>query len=139
LRRFGAQASAEIEALLERWLANGALDDARWAELRARHLHERGKPVAAIRADLRAHVAADLVEPALATLREPGPDPDREAALRLARRRRLGPFRPPEQRLAHRMRDLAALQRAGFGLQVARRLIEAEDGAAAAAWAAGEE
>ena len=44
----------------------------------------------------------------------------------LARRRRLGPWRSGPERAARRDRDLAALARAGFDLQTARAVIDAE-------------
>jgi len=43
-----------------------------------------------------------------------------------ARRRRLGPYRMPEVRAERRDKDLAALARAGFDYDTARRVIEAE-------------
>ena len=45
----------------------------------------------------------------------------------LARRRRLGPFRLPEQRADRRTKDLAAMARAGFAFDVARKVIDATD------------
>ncbi|MDE0409722.1 MAG: RecX family transcriptional regulator, partial [Alphaproteobacteria bacterium] len=44
----------------------------------------------------------------------------------LARRRRLGPWRDPAERAARRQKDLAAMARAGFRLDVARQVIDAE-------------
>lgn len=44
----------------------------------------------------------------------------------LARRRRLGPFRRTG-REEHREKDMAALGRAGFGYQIARKVVDAED------------
>lgn len=47
---------------------------------------------------------------------------------RYARRRRLGPFtRDPSTRRDHRQEHLAALGRRGFGYDVARRVIDADD------------
>jgi len=51
---------------------------------------------------------------------------DLAAAIAFARRRRIGPFRLDAARDASRERDLAALGRAGFGYELARRVIEAE-------------
>ncbi len=48
------------------------------------------------------------------------------AALAHARRRRLGPCRPPAARKSMREKDLASLARAGFAYDVARRVVEAE-------------
>ena len=46
------------------------------------------------------------------------------AACRLAQRRRFGPFRPPDKVGDFRQRDLAALARAGFAYDIARRVID---------------
>jgi regulatory protein len=51
---------------------------------------------------------------------------DLAAALALAKRRRLGPFRSPGVRAANRMRDLAALGRAGFAYDIARQVIDGD-------------
>ena len=52
-------------------------------------------------------------------------EPDLAAAIRLAKKRRLGPFRLKE-RAEMRQKDLAALARAGFDFDTCRRVIEAE-------------
>ena len=49
-----------------------------------------------------------------------------EAAKALARRRRLGPWRHPAERAARREKDLAAMARAGFRLDAARQVIDAD-------------
>ncbi len=126
-----AQAEAWIEAVLARLQRAGWLDDARHAETRAGALFRRGESRRAIAARLAADgLERDLIRAALAGLADesPGPDPDLAAAAILARRRRLGPYRPDgEARAAHRQRDLAALARKGFGPAVARRVLDAED------------
>ena len=57
---------------------------------------------------------------------EVGTDAELAAAVRLAQRKRLGPFRPAALRAGHRDRDLAAMARAGFDYATARRVIDAE-------------
>lgn len=51
---------------------------------------------------------------------------EEQAAQAYAKRRRLGPYRRPDQRAAHRDRDLAALARAGFAYGLARRVVDRE-------------
>ncbi len=53
------------------------------------------------------------------------PDAELSAALTLARRRRLGPWRPAETRDAMRAKDLGALARAGFSRAVAVEVVDA--------------
>jgi len=127
----GRQAAASaIDAVLRRLVGSGLLDDARYAEVRAASLARRGLSLSAIRRDLGARgVARPEIEAALAAIKGDagGTDAaDLAAALALARRRRLGPFRVEGQRAAFRMRDLAALGRAGFAFEVAKRVVDGE-------------
>ena len=86
-------------------------------------LARRGGSRRGIQATLAAKgVAAETVQQALATF---DPEAEQAAALALARRRRLGPFRPAATRAAHRLRDLGVLARAGFPHEIARAVIDA--------------
>jgi len=121
-------AHAAMTRVLDRLAAQGLLDDRRFAEARARSLLARGRSTAAIRAALRDKgVDPARADAAVAGLVEETTSPDLRAALALARRRRLGPFRPPDARAVWRDRDLAAMARAGFPRDVACRVIDARD------------
>lgn len=123
-----AAALAAAEAVVARIAARGLLDDGRFAEGRARSLLARGRPVAAIRAALREKgVDAAHAEDAIAALTHETPAPDLAAALALARRRRLGPYRPAGTRAARRDKDLGVMARAGFAREIARRIVDAAD------------
>jgi regulatory protein len=120
-----------IEATVRRFVLAGAIDDKEFAQTKARALHRRGTSSRMTRRKLAlAGVDADTLDRALDALDEElDTDPERRewrAAVALARRRRLGPFRPEAQRADRRNRDLAAMARAGFALSVARKVIEAE-------------
>lgn len=122
-----AEGVALVDDLIGRYRRSGLLDDAVFAEGRSRSLHRRGKPLRAIAQGLaQKGVDAGIIDQTLRRLAEEVPDADHAAALALARRRRLGPFRLPEQRTEYRLRDLAVLGRAGFSAEVARRVIDAE-------------
>jgi regulatory protein len=122
------EGAAAVEALIAELLDAGLLDDARYAGERARVLHRRGASARAIRAGLLAKgVEVALIDQALAGLREEAAEPELAAALTYARRRRLGPYRSPTARAGLREKDLAALGRQGFGYDLARRIIEADD------------
>lgn len=122
---------AMVEALVARFVATGLVDDRAYAAARAASLHRRGASKRAIAANLRDKaVAPDLIAASLETLEandsgEPTADEsiDWAAAVSLARRRRLGPFRPEAERAAHRDKDLAAFARAGFSYAIATRLL----------------
>ncbi|WP_298380055.1 regulatory protein RecX [Azospirillum sp.] len=118
-----------VDALIERYVRANLLNDDTYAQMRTESLHRRGASTRAIAQKLAAKgINRDGADKALETLREDvGPDLDLTAALALAKRRRLGVYRLPEARAAHRDKDMAALGRAGFGYDVARRVVDAED------------
>lgn len=122
-----AQAAEWVEAAIAKLARLGYVDDAAYAGQKAASLHRRGRAVQAIRAALAAKgVGADLAAAAIETLAADEGNPDFTAAVTLARRRRLGPFRPPELRAETRARDLATLARAGFDFDTARRVVDAD-------------
>ncbi|MDX1484429.1 MAG: RecX family transcriptional regulator [Alphaproteobacteria bacterium] len=125
-----AEGRAMVADLIARYRRAGLIDDAAFAQARAKTLHARGVARRAIAARLRAKgVGAAEIEAALAALADGETDAaevDLAAARRTAQRRRLGPWRPAEQRAARRERDLAALARAGFPYPVAKAVIDGE-------------
>ena len=119
-----AQGRIWVEELIARFVRCGLLDDRRFAQARSRSLLERGTSFRAIALKLRARgVASDEIRLAVESLREGGTDRELEAALALARRRRLGPYRREGEREDRRARDLAALVRAGFPFSLAKKVI----------------
>lgn len=115
-----------VAALIARYQASGLLNDTAFAEAKTASLHRRGGSTRAIRQKLTAKgVGEDDIARALAERQEiSSGDPDLEAALALCRRRRLGPHRPESAREAARDKDLAALGRAGFDYETARRAVD---------------
>lgn len=121
-----------IDAVIAKFERLGYLDDAAYAAMRARGLHARGTPVRGIRFKLQQKgVADDDIDAALLHLEaeERTPNLDLAAAVRLARRRRLGPYRSgdAEIRRERSEKDLATLARAGFSYDIARQVMDAPD------------
>ncbi|GBD40727.1 Regulatory protein RecX [bacterium HR39] len=107
---------AFAEAKVRRWLARG-VPPARIAV----RLHERG-----VDPEVVAAVLAGSAEGREAAEAEAAADAEVAAARAYVARRRLGPYRPPEERARMRERDLAALARAGFSCAAARAALEEE-------------
>lgn len=115
--------SAAIDRLIDRFTELGYLNDRRFAERLVEALRLRGASTRAIRERLRTRgVRSDLVEEVLKPTSDSRED-DFTAALALVKRRRLGAYRPAEQQKERYQRDLAALARAGFSFDVARRAL----------------
>jgi regulatory protein len=117
--------TAQIEALLTRYQASGLLDDARFAGALAAGLRRRGASSRAVVQKLRFRgVDTEIATQALKGLdAEAGVDAELQAARAFVRRRRIGPHRPEAERAQKRHKDLGALARAGFSMDVARRAL----------------
>lgn len=119
-----------VEAVIEDLRRAGLIDDARYAGMKARSLFNSGRSGRAIGAYLAQRgVTSEVIGDALESRAEEAgnpEEPDLEAARRFARKKRLGPHRPPEQRAEKRERDMAALGRAGFSWHIARAVVDEE-------------
>jgi regulatory protein len=120
-----------IEAVVQKFVTAGLLDDKAFAQTKARSLHRRGASNRLTRQRLQAAgIDQDTVDSAMISLDdELGADPqsrELKAAAAFARRRRLGPYRTKD-REPNRQRDLAALARAGVAYDFARKVIDAVD------------
>ena len=120
-----------IEAVVAKFVDAGVIDDKAFAQTKARSLHRRGTSSRLTRQKLKmAGVDSDTLDRAMNGLDlELDTNPAQrewQAAVALARRRRLGPFRQKERK-EHRDRDLAAMARGGFEYQLAKRVIDATD------------
>ena len=121
-----AQAAAAREAarrVADRLVQLGALNDAVFAESRARSLNRAGRSRRAVAAHLAAKgVDAETAESALPD----DPEAELAAAVAHARRRRLGPFRTVAADPARVQKELAAFARAGFSRDTALRALRME-------------
>lgn len=124
-----ATLNTEIATIAKSLVAAGAVNDAAFAESRARRLARSGHSRRAI----SAHLAAKGVEAEAAAAALPdGEEAELLAALAFCRRRRIGPFAREAPDAPARIKALAALARGGFAQGIARRALgmdpaEAED------------
>jgi regulatory protein len=138
LRERGWEGEGEppVAALLDRFEAAGYVDDASFARARRGNLLRRGYGPRRVSQALG---AAGIGEDIRAEIRA-GEGAQRRAALAMARRRGFGPFGsaagggPLDQHM--REKQIAAMLRAGHGLDSARELVDAASVEVAEDWAA---
>jgi regulatory protein len=120
-----AMAKQAARTVVARLAAAGAVSDAAFAESRARSLVRSGRSRRAVAATL----AAKGVDAGLAQTAVPD-DAETElaAALVLARKRRIGPFRTSDA--ADRQREFGIMARAGFPRSVVERALAIDPEAA---------
>lgn len=91
------------------------LDDTRYAEIKVRSYLNSGKPARYIENKLKQKgINADKISEILSE-QEYNPF---DMALRLAKRKKIGPYRPKETRREFKQKDMATLIRAGFDYDV---------------------
>lgn len=116
-----AEVRALVEGVVERLTRAGLIDDAAYARGRAAALARKGWPAWRIRGELQRQ-DIDTAEGSVAE----AVDLDEAAqVLRLAQRKRLGPYRPGA-REPYRDKDIRALVRAGFPVGLAIRTVDGE-------------
>ncbi|EPX55730.1 Regulatory protein recX [Cystobacter fuscus DSM 2262] len=113
-----------VNALVEKLVRNGLVNDQAYAETKAHSLRASGRSARVIAQKLKLkgvakEVVAQKVAEASAEVSEEA------AALIWARKKRLGPFRRDlKTRPDNRQRDLAAMARAGFSFAMAKKIID---------------
>ncbi len=122
-----SDAEGWIDAIAARFTALGLLDDVTFAQARASSLQRRGRPGTVIRQTLVAKgVSAEIAADAVATIQAGSEEPDLDAAIAFARRKRLGSYGTGDASADRRRKELAAFARAGFSYQLARRVLDGE-------------
>lgn len=121
----GEASPADPEAVAERMVALGYVDDRAYGEGKAAAMARRGLGARRVTQTLRAArldtddleaIAPDVAARAL------------DAALALARRRRIGPYAEEPADRPLRERQLAAMMRAGHDMALSRRIVAASPG-----------
>lgn len=116
-----AEAEMWIEEILADFQKRHYVDDKRFAELKIRDYLALGKSENYIRLKMaQKGVSDELVNQILS---EQEFDPFQNA-LKLAKKKRIGPFRSAEERADFWQKDVAVLARAGFDYDVAKKVME---------------
>ena len=123
-----AEAKSWVAEVVDALVRSGAVDDTRYAEGKAITMVRRGQSPTKVRAYLAAKgVSRETINAAIAAAETEFGDAEILAARAFALRRHFGPFRRTEINDYIRKKELAALGRAGFCYDVARKVIDAGD------------
>lgn len=120
-----------VDKMVERYLQSGLLDDTLYARGRVSSLRRQGHSRQGIIAKLSMKgIDKSLIEKTLEEIDGEKQTDDHElaAALALAKRKRLGPFRKiKDVDQKTRQKELATLGRAGFSYETARKALDYQD------------
>lgn len=114
-----------IEDILADFQRYGYLNDSRYAEVKIKDYMSAGKSVRYIKGKMR---EKGIDEEILSALLEDQEYDEFEAALKLAKKKHIGPFRKDEEaRFENRQKDMGTLVRAGFSYDVVQRVVGYEE------------
>ena len=114
-----------IEDILADFQRYGYLNDSRYAEIKIKDYMSAGKSVHYIKGKMR---EKGIDEEILSALLEDQEYDEFEAALKLAKKKHIGPFRKDEEaRFENRQKDMGTLVRAGFSYDVVQRVVGYEE------------
>lgn len=114
-----------IEDILADFQRYGYLNDSRYAEIKIKDYMSAGKSVRYIKGKMR---EKGIDEEILSALLEDQEYDEFEAALKLAKKKHIGPFRKDEEaRFEKRQKDMGTLVRAGFSYDVVQRVVGYEE------------
>ena len=117
-----------IEEIIRKLKTIGIIDDRDFADRKAIIFNNQGNSKLMIRKKLENKgVEKKLIDESIKNLEENIIDPDLTAAIRFLERRKMGPYRHPNNRSEYRDRDLRSMARAGFAYSVAKQVLEAEN------------
>ena len=124
-RGWAGSGAPPVDALADRMARLGYVDDRAFALAKARSLTSRGYGSRRVRQALS---QAGIGEEDSGDAHELATAEAYEAALRYARRKRIGPYADSRPDPRHRERALAAMIRAGHGFRLARAVIDLDPG-----------
>jgi regulatory protein len=124
-RGWEGDGEAPVEALADRFVQLGYIDDRAFALSRARSLTGRGYGGRRVRQDL---ASSGIGEEDAVAAHEFAADEAVAAALKFAERRSLGPYAESAPDRPQRERALAAMVRAGHSFSLARAIVDLKPG-----------
>lgn len=117
------QAKTWIDEILQEFEGYGYLDDERYAEIKVRGYLSAGKSARYIAGKMK---EKGIEEGLVDKLMDESEYDAFEAAMNLARKKKIGPYRDESVRKDFWQKDMGVLVRAGFGYDTAKDVMEAE-------------
>ena len=127
----GNKSKREVTAIIDEIVSNleknKILNDEMYSDSKARMFLRRGYSLNKINQSLRKKGIEDkFVKLSIEKIKEDKIEPDFVSALKLCKRRRIGPMRPNSNRELFYKKDMGILARGGFGFELSKRVLDLE-------------
>ena len=125
----GSQSKKEVSAIIDEIILNleknKILNDEMYSDSKARMFLKRGYSLNKINQSLRSKGIEDkYVKQSIDKIKENEIEPDFVSALKLCKRRRIGPLRPESNRELFYKKDMGILARGGFSFDLSKRVLD---------------
>ena len=127
----GSKSKKEVTSIIDKIIlnleSNKFLNDEMYSDSKARMFLKRGYSLNKINQSLRSKGIEDkFVRQSIEKIKEDQIEPDFVSALKLCKRRRIGPIRPESNRELFYKKDMGILARGGFSFDLSKRVLELE-------------
>ena len=128
----GSKSKKEVSAIIDEIILNleknKILNDEMYSDSKARMFLKRGYSLNKINQSLRSKGIEDkYVKQSIDKIKENEIEPDFVSALKLCKRRRIGPLRPESNRELFYKKDMGILARGGFSFDLSKRVLELDE------------
>ena len=125
----GSRSKKEVSAIIDEIILNleknKILNDEMYSDSKARMFLKRGYSLNKINQSLRSKGIEDkYVKQSIDKIKGNEIEPDFVSALRLCKRRRIGPLRPESNRELFYKKDMGILARGGFSFDLSKRVLD---------------
>ena len=118
------EVSVIIDEILENLEKNRILNDELYSDSKARMFLRRGYSLNKINQSLRNKgIGTEYIKNSIDKIKEDKIEPDFVSAIKLCKRRRIGPLRPGANRELFYKKDMGILARGGFSFELSKRVL----------------
>tara|TARA_Y100001970_G_C14132271_1_gene802334 strand:+ start:738 stop:1298 length:561 start_codon:yes stop_codon:yes gene_type:complete len=114
-----------IDSIVSNLEKNKLLDDAVYSDSKARMFLRRGYSLNKIAHSLKAKgVDQENIKVSIEKIKNEKTDPDLVSAMKLCKKRRIGPMRPGSNRELFYKKDMGILARSGFNFSISKKILD---------------
>ena len=127
----GVQSKKEVSSIIDEIILNleknRLINDELYSDSKARMFLRRGYSLNKINQSLRNKgIDSKFIKQSIDKIKEDEIEPDFVSALKLCKRRRIGPLRPEDNRELFYKKDMGILARGGFSYDLSKRVLDLE-------------
>ncbi len=116
-----------IDEIISKLEKSRILNDEMYSDSKARMFLRRGYSLNKINQSLRNKgIDSKFIKQSIDKIKEDEIEPDFVSALKLCKRRRIGPLRPDDNRELFYKKDMGILARSGFSFDLSKRILDLE-------------